>query len=446
MILLTINYIKEMFRKPSLWILFGVVIILSGIWTYSSLESQKTRTFIGDDVYERGGRFAYDLEEFTQGYGIEATSEQVAAARLRNEMEKKLVDENIMGQRHTYVKNHLRREVYDFRFGYRNLDSVQAVKFKETILPMWENLYEDLEYDDPRYDFELLPKARDSDYKGELKGIEYYYYLFEKDLLPVYSDDLHPVSYWYDFSIEYLPYLTLFVVIFLGFQSINKEKNNGALKLILTNGVSRRKYYMSKWLSGLFICFMILWLPVLVYGLGLGLYANDFSLNYPVAGLEDHLSSFQAPPNYYEMSLSNGPMYDFPRLISRLIPRGTAFNSQPVEEMIWLAFYKQYIHFILMSMFVIGFLYAFVMIFSSLINQTIIALILTGGVLIGLIYISLPYTQGVNTNLSPFGMINASRNVIGINNTTTLKSYIILLASTMICLMIGSQILNKKSV
>lgn len=257
--------------------------------------------------------------------------------------------------------------------------------------------------------------------------------------------------YYYFFNIA-----TKFIIIipiFFIYNIINKDKNTGSLKLILTQSISRRKYYMGKWISGVIhVIFVFLFPPVIISTI-LGT-ANGFvSMKYPVIYLRDSMTSFKTIPNYFDAIKAQAgyyPQFWFTETFNYYAPSHKVITHPghffPNHRMEIIPFYKYLLMVILLTVLFTAFAVALVQLISAIIDKEIISFVVATLVFVIGTITNSPFKQDKNLNLSPFTMEHASRIVIGTYNVTALGSILILLASTILLLIIGCRYFKKKAI
>lgn len=263
---------------------------------------------------------------------------------------------------------------------------------------------------------------------------------------------MNNITYLYDYLFNILPKFIIIIPILFIYNTINKEKNVGSLKLVLTQSISRWKYYLSKWLSGIIHVIFTLSFPAILISTILGLINGFVSLNYPTIYFKNTMTSFKNIPNYLDaVKMQKGYFKTFgdsDATFSYFAPKSSYVSNfaNPHEKMEIIPFYKYLLIVVLLSILFIAFAVALTQLISAIVNKEIISFV--GITLIfGLgILATSPFKYEKYLNLSPFTMENGSRIVIGTYNTTALASTLILFISSIMLLTIGIIYFRRKEI
>lgn len=192
------------------------------------------------------------------------------------------------------------------------------------------------------------------------------------------------------------------------------------MKLILTQYTPRWKYYLGKYFSGVLIVLFILFVPMVIINIVLGIREGFQPLNYPVLYDKQGLTRFVPAFNYIEKAnqihgqITKG-ISDLPR-----VPLEDGYYT--IQRNIDIIPYYEFIllSVVYMVLFIL-FLVAFVQLFSALINNQILSIAATTGVY------GIAYLLGREAlteryyNLNPFTMHNSGRIVAGTHNINWLN-------------------------
>ncbi len=271
---------------------------------------------------------------------------------------------------------------------------------------------------------------------------KFYYYLYNNGLEAVYQDDINNISFLYRYLIDVLPMLLIIFPVLLTYNIINREVNNGSIRLVLTQGISRWKYYISKYISGLLHILFLAYIPLLFISTLIGFEYGFVSPRYPVfyypLGFKylipryNFVEGLSAPYKYIGISrLPQQKVREFETILlgDEIIP-----------------FYKYLALIILFTILFIMFAVALVELISALINNEILSFALTSIIFVLGYRLSQPYIHGRHYNLSPFTMNNPATIVNGSCNVTALTSLIILSFSTIVLLGLGVLYFKKKNI
>lgn len=444
MIVLTWNSIKCMFRRPMIWLIMVVFLVISVFWAYGKAEEQTKRPFIGDDSYRRGGEWFENYNERYE-YAEDVPEKLLFTAQLYTDVQTNIALANHAGKTDKVLQDTMAFLLLNLRLKSSNFDTLNSKVIERDLTPIWQEIFPELAYDD--IEFSTRGDSSLNFVYTRKLNIDFYRALLEKDLKPVYEDDIHPINYWYDFSLSIMPYFVLVLVIFLAYQSINTEQNNDVLKLICTSGIRRRTYYLSKWLSGVFVTVILVFVPFLLFGIVLGLNSNEMALDYPIAAVDSTENPWLGPHNYYDDSVEQSSREIIPHGLS-IIPTMKSLSGATfaVKSVQWYDFSIIMSQVLLLTILFIGFLYALVLILSATIDNPIVCFVTSVVVVFGGVYWSRGLTVEDHYNLSPLTMHRTMHTVIGINNVTVLTSFVTLLLSTVMVLGLGIKIFNRKSI
>jgi ABC-type transport system involved in multi-copper enzyme maturation permease subunit len=286
--------------------------------------------------------------------------------------------------------------------------------------------------------------------KYALLTAQYYYQLYKNDFEPIYYDDINNITYLYNYFFSIVPKFIVIISIIFIYNTINKEKNRGSLKLVFTQSVSRWEYYISKWISGLIYIIFILLFPTIIISLLLGMKNGFISMKYPTLYIKDTMTSLKPIPNYFDIIKAKMGSYPWfnKTALGYYAPSHKTFVDVVAEhnKTELIPFYKYLLMVLLLTILFIGFAVALVQLISAIINHEIISFLVATGVFIIGTLISSPFKYEKHLNLSPFTMENASRIIIGTYNVTALTSILILLGFTILLLIIGVIYFKKKEI
>lgn len=440
--------LKQRIKNPLTWFVILILFIMSMLNIIKTEELRFNRGFIGHDVYSQWRSEAIDWTRFFDEEKKKLYPEAYYSRQIQTKTEENII---IANEENNIKEVNRLMTFYHLLFAKQGAisdDPIMDTVFQKKVIKMWDDVSNGIHYEDINFRGDRM-YIEDSN--TILLHAKYYYKLYINDLEPFYSDDNTNVKYTYDYFFHIVPKLIVIMTILFVYNSINKEKNMGSLKLILTQSISRWKYYMSKWVSGVIHLTFVVFLPPIVIGTILGLKNGFVSMEYPTMYLKGTMSSFKPIPNYFDIIKTRAPDYNIRfklRNFSYVAPSSKNysgwFSEHRKTEVI--AFYKYLLMVALLTILFIGFCIALTQLISAMINNEIISFVATS-VIFGIgILISSPFKYEKHLNLSPFTMENGSRIVIGTYNVTALVSTLILLGSTILLLVIGCRYFKKKEV
>lgn len=438
--------LKQKIRSPLTWFLILILCMMSIINVNEIRNQRINRAFKGHDAFSlcKTGAFKwsemFDEREkmlFPKAYYSESVKE-------RNE------EQIIIANETNNAKEVVRLMAFNCllwaKNGFVGSDMIMNTVFEKNVIDMWKDVGGDIEYKD--IDFTSSIKVENGEREWSLLMAKYYHHLYKHDIEPIYSDDINNITYLYDYFFNIVPKLIVAISIVLIYNTINKEKNSGSLRLIITQSVSRWKYYISKWFSGLIHILFIIIFPAITISSLLGCLYGFAQLNYPTFYIKGTMTSFIPIPNYLDAAKMQFGIY--PKLkfgtFSYYAPASTNFLTIPHRKMEVIPFYEYLLIVLLLTILFIAFAVALTQLISAIVNKEIISFVFTTIIFVVGTLISSPFKYEKNFNLSPFTMESASRIVIGTYNATSLTSIIVLSVSAILLLLIGVLYFKKKEI
>lgn len=440
--------LKQRIKSPLTWFIILILCIMSMLNIIEMKEQRLNRPFNGHDAFllESIGSFEwgqiFDEQQkklYPKAYSsenlLEKTEQQIIEANKKNDVKevvRLMAFHELLFSKHLFVSN----------------DVIMNTVFEKKVIEMWNDLGDGIEYED--IDFRSFYSHDDSNKYWTLLIAKYYHQLFKNDFEPIYKDDINNITYLYDYFFNIVPKLILVISIILIYNIINKEKNMGSLKLIITQSTSRWKYYLNKWITGVIHVLFVIIIPALTISSILGLINGFKSMKYPSFYLKGSMTRFKPIPNYLDtlkIELGYYPKLQ-PYTFSNYAPANRRLTSygDSHSRMDIISFYKYLLMVILLTVLFIAFAVALTQLISALINKELISFALVSSIFVVGTLVSSPFKYENHLNLSPFTMENASRIVIGTYNVTALTSIIVLLFSTVLLLIVGCKYFKKKEI
>lgn len=436
--------LKQRLKNPLTWFIILILSMMSIINIKEVKQKHLNRNFKGHDIYGWGNENPFDWTVVIPKDEREKYPEAYNSRKILN----KVQEDIIISNKENNVKEITR--LYSFlnllmsKEQYVSNDPIMNTVFERKAKIIWDDVSDGIPYED--IDFRPFRTVHKDAHFFLLAKL--YHNLYQNNLEPIYSDDISNITYLYDYLFNIVPSIIVIITMLFTYNTINKEKNRGSLKLIITQSVSRWKYYISKWISGVIHVIFILLLPAITINSILGIGNGFISMKYPTLYLKNSLKSFKPIPNYldgfkeklgYYPRLENKHFFYFPQ-------NDNVTYYRPHTKVDIIAFYKYLLMVVLLTILFIGFVVALTQLISAIINKEIISLATTTLIFIMGILISSPLKYEKHYNLSPFTMENASRIVIGTYNVTVLTSIGVLLLSTILLLILGCKYFKKKEI
>ena len=417
------NFIRTIRSGAVLFILFAML-MQSYLWIHDTKASQLDRHYIG---YDYGNRkqgswhgLRYREEESSEiDFYSKTLLADVQDALMIAHIENNLQEITRLEAFCTLMVNRIGSDGHS-----------RSSDFKEDVLEVWKQVSGGIAYDD--VDFSTHPRHRPSNpyERNILIPVRSYYYLHENKLEPLYMDDIRDITYLTYYFHDIFPYLILIGIGILWYNTINREKSVGSLKLVLTQSVSRKNYYLGKWLGGVLGISSIFIIPPFLISVAVGLLHGFSSWIYPLKMHENTWTSFKPLKDIYDIS----------GLDMFVLNYQTPFGTDIVP------FYLYLISMVVVAVLFIGFLVALTQFISAVINNERLSLLVVGlvyGLSLGLSKLSI---SKLELNLVPTGLYNVCKTVGGNLYVTALGGSVILIVSTILILGLSIKYFDKKHI
>lgn len=438
--------LKQKLRNPLTYFIILALCIMSVLHISETKKVRESRFFKGHNPYyyllQGPSDFNFSEEMkilYPKAYASTIIMKKIQEDIINADMEKDIKElnrlnafYNLLLSKHSSVRN----------------DPILGELFYKKVESMWDDVSNGIKYED--IDFSPI-NGIDKDGDTHLLVAKYYDELYKNDLEPIYSDDTNNITYIYEYFFKIIPTVIILIPILFAYNSINKEKNTGSLKLVITQSISRRKYYISKWISGVIHVLFVIFTPGILISSILGFTNGFVSMKYPAIYFKGIMSSFIPVPNYFDGLRENIGINNL-RLVFHNFNYIAPIHKQDAiwvyehENMEVIEFYKYLFMVLLLTILFVGFCVALVQLISAIVNKEIISFVVSIGIFAIGILVSSPFKYDEHLNLSPFTMENASRIIIGTYNVTGLVSVIVLFVTTAILLILGCRYFRRKEI
>ncbi|MSU02744.1 ABC transporter permease [Tissierella pigra] len=438
--------LKQKLRNPLTYFIILVLCIISILYIAETKKVRQRRSFKGHNPYYyllQGASDEHYNEEmkilYPKAYKARLISIDTEKDIINADMENDIEELNRLNTFYNLLMS---------KYCSVRQDSILNNIFYRKVMDIWNDVSGGIKYED--VDFTPVNRI-DKDGNTHLLVAKYYYELYKNDLEPIYLDDTNNITYLYEYFFNIIPKFIILIPILFVYNSINKEKNTGSLKLVITQSISRWKYYISKWISGVIHVLFVIFTPGILISTILGFTNGFVSMKYPAIYFKGIMSSFIPVPNYFDGLRENIGIGNL-RLVFHNFNYIAPIHKQDAiwvyehENMEVIEFYKYLFMVLLLTILFVGFCVALVQLISAIINKEIISFAI-GTVIFAIgISVSSPFKYDKNLNLSPFTMENASRIIIGTYNVTGLVSVIVLFVTTAILLTLGCRYFRRKEI
>lgn|GEM_PF-815438 len=432
---LILSDLKRRIKSPTTWIIIWLILLLSYVEIENMKAERLDRQFSGEHNIE-----LEILDIRLQGSKYWANFVNKYTNKKRVEIAKKIVKAEFNEDYRSYNRYKAFYSLIYAKMYMSHSDRIRSKAAEIEMKEIWDKVSDGTHFEDISTYF-YGDRAYLMDFFNIYQA-KFYYYLYTNDLEEVYKDDINNVSFLYRYLIDMLPLLLIVFPILLTHNSINKEVNSGSARLVLTQGISRWKYYISKYISGVIHILFLAYIPLMFISVMIGFKYGFVSFKYPVFYYPLGFKGLTPRYNYVE-GLKNPYEYIG---ISRL-PQQSIKEFETIllgDEII--PFYNFLILNILFTLLFVLFAVALSELVSALINNEIISFGLVLAIFISGYKLSEPYTHERNYNISPFTMNNSATIINGSCNVTALTSFLILSLFTILLLTIGMLYFKKKNI
>lgn len=454
--------LKRKFKNPVLWILMLMIIVILYINIERSYETNEMdiilsyqpgiNTLSKDEYYTdsmKESDFGKDYEDYISRFD-NGESLSFYNLNLHNyELGKKAyLEKDIKEDNRIDAYSSLLYANY-YANSIKNPNSALS-KFVCQIAnkELWDEVSNGIKYED--IDFTNKSNFNLYNVISTVFAARYNYYLYCNNLSPIENNEFNNLYVLYDWMHNIIPIVIIVIIILLNYDLINKDIKEGSIKLLITQSLSRWKYYLAKFLAGTVVALFALVAPLVISNIYLKTQITTQPLNYPIVYDEQGFFRFKPSFNYMEENFKKYEMYvhkAFYKIPYSKVDESSQFKWPLYQRNVDLIAFNKFIliAFIYLLLFTM-FLVAFVQLCSTIFNNVYLNLFATTAIY-GVFYIlSRPYLYGKHYNLSPFTMNNSARIVAGTHNVTMLTAFLILIFSTIILLFTGIKYFKQKSI
>jgi len=446
--------IKQL-KKPITWILIGAICLVILITMTQVEEQRKHRPFQGHKIIDTKldnnmtilSLIMMKKKQLNRSLDNATFVKTVRSANLYDKTGIDIAQSVIDGNSKETIRLTIFWYLLDTRINRDSYRPIDKAILKEEIYEMWQNVSNGIPYDE----IDFSPINIDDGTVSAILDARYLDYIYQSDMEPLYRDDANNITTQYMYFYELLPFLIILLPILLGYASVNKDKQSGVLKLLLTQSVSRKKYYLSKWLSTVVQTVTIATIPAIITGVFYGIKNGFVSLKYPVTYLSDIFTRLVPIPNFIEMAFK-GMEHPVVSLYScaHMAPADQfethVWYYQPHKGVDLIPFYQYALIALLLMILYVGFIIAVVQLISAMVNNEMMSLLVSGLVVGGTIGATHFLTIGRHYNLVPISMFRIGRIIEGTQNVTVLSAVLILVLSTGLMLFGGMRYFEKKAI
>ena len=446
--------IKQL-KKSITWILIGAICLMIVLTMNPIEEQRKYRPFQGHNVIgakldpEITGIYAWmmDKDKWIKSVDNETFRTIVRSLNLWDRTDREIAQNAIEGNKRETIRLNILGNLLDIKIQRDSYKSIDIALLKEDIYEMWQHVSNGIPYDAINF----RPETLDGRSNDRLIEAQYWDKIYTNDMEPLYNDEANNITTWYVYFYELMPFLLILLPILLGYASVNKDRQSGVLKLLLTQSVSRKRYYLSKWLSTVVQTVVIVLVPAIITGVYYGIKNGFASLKYPLTYLSDIFTRLVPIPNFIEMAFKGmePPVvshYSFAHMAPADNFESRWWYYQPHSGVDLIPFYQYALIALVLMILYVGFIIAVVQLISAIVNNEMMSLLVSGIVVGGTIGATHFLTIGRHYNVIPFDMFRVGRIIEGTQNVTVLSAVIILVLSTGLMLFGGMKYFERKAI
>ena len=321
---------------------------------------------------------------------------------------------------------------------------IERANLKQDIYEIWDHVSNGVSYDS----IDFRPISLESGIEAQLLlEVRYWDELYQNNIEPIYDDEANNITVWYSFLYSVGPLLFILVPILVTYASINSDKNSGVLKLLLTQSVSRKKYYFSKWIVSVIQSFLVIVIPSLIMGLFYGLKNGFVSLIYPVTYLSNIWTRLRPIPNYIENIFPDGKQTALGRSTFMHMAPSNPYEDifiQPHQGVDLIPFYQYILIGLIILILYVSLITALVQLMSAIFNNGVVSLAASAVIIGSGIGLTHFMTIGEHYNVMPLSFFKIGRIIEGTQNVTVLGAVLMLLLSIGLLLFGGVKYFDRK--
>ena len=122
-------------------------------------------------------------------------------------------------------------------------------------------------------------------------------HFIDNDILFIYESEMLGINYIYQAMRQLLPLAMLFIVFMAVSDVFNSDNQTGSYKFMLINPISRYRVFLAKLFSAFTIAAALLFVPLILVGLGVGIVNGFGPHNYPILVQEGSYATLGPLPN-----------------------------------------------------------------------------------------------------------------------------------------------------
>jgi hypothetical protein len=437
----------QQIKKPmTFYLMFGIVLLI--LINMAGIENRReNRPFPGHDS-NLNTSYQVNFSESFLNMGKDREKYPLAASSFDffDQTSYAITRAAMMGDSKETVRLNILSELMLIKLHRDSNLPIDRELLKKDIYDIWNRVSNGVPYDSIDFRPEFASKGTEAQL---LLEVRYWDTLFQHDIEPIYDDEANNITVWYYFMYNIGPIIFILIPILVAYASINSDINSGVLKLLLTQSVTRPKYYFGKWVVNVIQTISIILVPPLIMGVFYGVKNGFVSLIYPVTYLSNLWTRVKPIPNYIEVIFSDGTQTKLGRSTFMHMAPANDFTTdfiQPYQGIDLIPFWLYALIGLLILILYICLITALVQIISAMFNNGIVSFAISTVVIGGGIGMTQYMTIGEHYNVIPLNFFRIGRIIEGTQNVTVLVAVLILILSSGILLLGGYKYFERKAV
>ncbi|MCT4544579.1 MAG: ABC transporter permease subunit [Vallitalea sp.] len=459
--------LKRKLKNPVVWILVAIMIILLYVNIDRSIESNEISKILDYDphlikvdektYYTRKWKEKWNeknYEDYVSKYDKDNMSRSYYNALMHN------YDVNIKNfQEGNYIKINKTQAFSSLLYANHEANSERNkyTSFSKYLCDiankeLWDKVsdgvkYENIDFKNMGYMF-VSPRSYLYDTIKHIFSARRSYYLYSNNLLIKFEEfnNLYVLNDWIN---SIVPIIIIIISILLNYNLINKDVKEGSTKLLITQSIPRRKYYIGKFFEGTIIVIITVMIPLLISNIYIKTQLKTQPMKHPIVYDKQGIKTFKPSFNYIE---KNFEKYEKPVEVDFYKMPYSVKSNDIVPSPLYqrninlIGFDKFLLLTFLYSILFIMFMVAFVQLCSAILNNVYLSLLASTAIYSLFYFLFKPFLYGKHYNLCPFTMNNGARIVAGTHNVTMLTALLVLGLSTIVLLLVGVKYFKKKGI
>ncbi|MCT4544578.1 MAG: ABC transporter permease subunit [Vallitalea sp.] len=127
-----------------------------------------------------------------------------------------------------------------------------------------------------------------------------HYYLYNNNLIGIEQNEFNNLNIVNDWINSIVPIIIIIISILLNYNLINKDVKEGSTKLLITQAIPRRKYYIGKFFASTIIVIITIMIPLFISNIYIKTQIKIQPMKYPIVYDKQGIKTFKPSFNYLE--------------------------------------------------------------------------------------------------------------------------------------------------